>query len=174
MIDKLNKKRIFLKNLQSKFFLKANPYKLKANKAFVSMIALLLANVFLVIGLSVFNIALREIVLSSGARDSLFAFYAADSGMECALYWDIRMNAFSTDTASGNINCSEQTVGVVFTGCGVDCSRNTFNLNYSTGACVSVEVNKLPDDKTLIKSFGKNSCDVNNLRRVERAWQVSY
>ncbi len=153
------------------------------NKAFVSMIALLLANIFLIIGLSVFNIAMREVILSSGAKESLFAFYAADGGMECALYWDVRENSFSTDTPSSPINCSGQDVSVTFIqDCGTDCSRNIFSLAYPpdrTGTCVQVEVVKEFDSdtlikSTLIKSFGQNTCDENNERRVERAWKVTY
>ena len=171
MIIKSNKKRINKENLQSRFSLKAKSYKLKANRAFVSMIALLLSNIFLIIGLSVFNIAFREISLSTGARDSLFAFYAADAGMECALYWDIKGNVFTTDTASGNINCSDQNIAVSFyQDCGADCSRNTFSLNYTNGTSVYVEVTKLPGDDTKIESFGRKEVG----RKVERAWQVTY
>jgi hypothetical protein len=174
MFYKKDKKIIKEENLQSKFSLQTPNYKLQTNKAFVSMIALLLSNIFLVIGLSVFNIALREIVLSSGARESLFAFYAADGGMECALYWDIEKNHFSTDVDLGNINCSEQDIPVIFTDCGADCSRNVFSLNYPSGSCVNVEVKKLPGDITEIKSFGQNTCVVSNKNRVERAWRVTY
>ena len=175
MFYKSNKKRINGKNLENKFFLKAKNYKLRTERAFVSMISLLLANVFLIIGLSVFNIALREVILSSGARESLFAFYAADGGMECALYWDIRENAFSTSTAVSSVNCSEQDAVVgFFQDCGADCSRSVFNLTYPSGACVQVEVSKLPEEKTRIKSFGQNTCDTSSLKRVERAWKVTY
>ncbi|MBU1046214.1 pilus assembly PilX N-terminal domain-containing protein [Patescibacteria group bacterium] len=171
-----NNKIINIKNLRSKLFLKANIYKLRADKAFVSMIALLLANVFLVIGLSIFGIAMREVILSSGARESLFAFYAADGGMECALYWDIHEDNFSNTAAPlSNINCSGQDVAVSFNqDCGANCSRNNFSLSYPSGACVQVDIYKLNDDDTLIKSFGQNTCDPNNKKRVERAWQVTY
>jgi hypothetical protein len=51
--------------------------------------AVLTASLVLTIGLALFNITLKEFVLSSQIRDSQFAFYAADSGLECALYWDL-------------------------------------------------------------------------------------
>jgi len=147
-------------------------------KAFVSMIALLLANVFLVIGLSVFNIALREVILSSGSKESLFAFYAADGGMECALYWDIQEDAFSTSTPASTLNCSEQNAIInTYLDCGIDgldCVRMDFRLDYDSGACVKVDVFKSAEGNTIIRSFGQNSCDPLNQRKVERAWQVMY
>ena len=38
------------------------------------------------IGLGIFSIATRETVLSGTAREAQYAFYAADAGVECALY----------------------------------------------------------------------------------------
>ncbi len=35
------------------------------------------------------NLSLKEFALSSLVRDSEYAFYAADSGTECAFYWDL-------------------------------------------------------------------------------------
>ena len=148
----------------------------KKNKAFVSIIAILLANVFLVIGISVFSISLREIVISGGLKDSSIAFYGVDTGMECALYWDIKEKIFSTSTAPVvGVNCGEQDALISFyKDCGLDCSRNIFELNYPSGSCAQVELFKLADGSTVIKSFGQNTCDVNRKNRVERAWQVSY
>lgn len=40
----------------------------------------------MVIGLGIFSIAVRESVLSGSAREAQYAFYAADAGVECALY----------------------------------------------------------------------------------------
>ncbi|MCK5285766.1 MAG: pilus assembly PilX N-terminal domain-containing protein [Candidatus Pacebacteria bacterium] len=176
MIYKKNKKRINRENLRRKFSLKAKSYKLNTDRAFVSMIALMLANIFLIIGLSIFNIALRELTLSSGAKESLFAFYAADGGMECALYWDIQQNAFSTSTSPTHVNCSGQDAEVVFTtdDCGGDCRKNTFDLSFPSGSHAYIELTKESDGDTVIVSAGQNTIDPNNSRRVERAWRVRY
>jgi len=174
-IKKIN--NLNLKKKQSFFQSSSFFYFQHSNKAFVSMIALLLANIFLVIGMSIFNIALREVILSSGARESIFAFYAADGGMECALYWDIKAGVFSNSTSPVSIDCSGQTAIVTaYTDCGVDCRRNTFNLNYSNDSCVQVELFKYPEpeEETIIKSFGQNTCNPLRKDRVERAWKVSY
>lgn len=55
---------------------------------FAVLFAALVGALALAIGLAVFNITVRELILSSQARESQAAFYSADAGMECGLYWD--------------------------------------------------------------------------------------
>jgi len=70
------------------------------NKGFVILIAVLVAGIFVVIGASILLISVKELELSTGQTQSQYAFYAADTGMECALYWDLRYSAFATSTNS--------------------------------------------------------------------------
>lgn len=60
------------------------------------MFSVLLASFLLTIGLSIFSIALKELAISTAARQSVRAFFAADSGRECALYWDVKMGKVPT------------------------------------------------------------------------------
>lgn len=60
------------------------------HNGFALLFAILTASLILTVGLAIFNITLKEFVLSSQIRDSQFAFYAADTGLECALYWDLQ------------------------------------------------------------------------------------
>lgn len=62
---------------------------------FVLSFSVLIAGVLLSVGLAIFSITLKELLLSSGGRESQFAFYAADTGGECALYWDIKHPGYS-------------------------------------------------------------------------------
>ena len=55
-------------------------------KGFVILFTILISAIILMIGLGIFSIATRETVLSGTAREAQYAFYAADSGIECALY----------------------------------------------------------------------------------------
>lgn len=64
------------------------------------MLAALVASIVLALGTSIFQIAQKEFALSAMGRDSQFAFYAADTAAECALYWDIRYAYFGTTTPS--------------------------------------------------------------------------
>ena len=58
--------------------------------------------------------------LSGTGRDSQFAFYAADVGAECALYWDLKHHVFVIPTAENGapdqftIRCSGASPTVVF------------------------------------------------------------
>lgn len=60
--------------------------------------ALLVSSLALAIGASIFDITAREIDLSNTATQSQYAVYIADSGAECALYWD----SHYTNVASNN------------------------------------------------------------------------
>ena len=63
-------------------------------KGFTLFYAMLISSLLLAVGLAVLNITFKEFVLSTGARDSETAFYAADSALECALYWDYKQRPF--------------------------------------------------------------------------------
>ncbi|MBU1557667.1 pilus assembly PilX N-terminal domain-containing protein [Patescibacteria group bacterium] len=160
------------------------------NKGFVLLIAVLLASVFTLIGASIFTISVKELMLSSGGKESQYAFYAADSGLECALYWDLRHNPFATSTSSvepSNIYCSDQDV--------TSLPEWDWNPISSTKGETSFSFDLYPDDSsrddcaviyvvkenvspgiytTQIESRGYNTCDVNNPRRVERAIRANY
>jgi Tfp pilus assembly protein PilX len=59
-------------------------------KGFALLFAVLVSSLLLTIGLSIFNIALKELAISTASRQSIYAFYAADSGREYVLYRDIK------------------------------------------------------------------------------------
>jgi hypothetical protein len=68
------------------------------NRGFALLFAALIAAIVLSLGVSIVAIAIKQVQLSSISRESQYAFYAADSSAECALYWDIRYNYFATST----------------------------------------------------------------------------
>lgn len=86
-------------------------------RGFTLLLAALVASIVLALGSSVFLIARKQVTLSSLGRDSQFAFYAADTGAECALYWDIRYNLFATSTPwlAAAPTCAEQTLNEIVT-----------------------------------------------------------
>ncbi len=70
---------------------------------------MLTASLALSIGLAIYDLTAREIELSGAGTQSQYALYAADTGAECALYWDYKYtggnnnnggsgSAFSTST----------------------------------------------------------------------------
>lgn len=58
-------------------------------KGFTLLFAILVSILILAVGASIINIALKQVILSGAGRESQFAFYAANTGMECALFWDL-------------------------------------------------------------------------------------
>ena len=85
------------------------------SRGFTILLAALVASLVLSLGISVFTIAQKQLLLSSLSRTSQYAFYAADTGAECALYWDLRHTAFdstSTDPLT-ELTCDGQTVEII-------------------------------------------------------------
>jgi Tfp pilus assembly protein PilX len=71
-------------------------------KGFALLFSVLIASLLLTIGLSIFSITLKELAISTSARQSIYAFYAADSGREYALHEDVKLGNVDFDTQSGN------------------------------------------------------------------------
>lgn len=57
-------------------------------KGYVLLLAVLISSIILAMSLGVFAIALKEVTLSTFARDSVRAFAAASRGLECAMFYD--------------------------------------------------------------------------------------
>ena len=102
--------------IRALFMLKTQNSKLKTNqRGFTLLMAAIVSSIVLSVGAATFGIALKQVTLSSIGRNSQFAFYAADSGAECALYWDIRFIAFATSSLSDardSITCDEKSITV--------------------------------------------------------------
>jgi len=70
--------------------------KIKRDGGFALLFSVLISSLLLTIGLSIFSIALKELAISTNARQSIFAFYAADSGREYVKYLDTKLGTAST------------------------------------------------------------------------------
>lgn len=62
--------------------------KTRLQKGFVSLFVALLAAVILTISIGVASVSLKELALSSTASQASRAFYAANSAVECVLFFD--------------------------------------------------------------------------------------
>ncbi len=142
------------------------------NKGFTLFVAMVVMGTVLLVAAGVVSLAARQSLVSSSGRDSQYAFYAADTGIECAIYWDVQnpsgISAFSTTTGS-QINCNNQTMTVG----GTSVSTFTFNFNPDP-YCTIVTVTKDVNGSTRIDSLGYNTCDSSNPRRVERGIKAVY
>jgi hypothetical protein len=66
----------------------------KSKAGFAILFAVLLASFLITLGISIFSISLKEILITTSVRDSQIAFYTADSAQECAQYWDFKKGVF--------------------------------------------------------------------------------
>ncbi len=163
----------------------------KIKNGFTLLFASLVGSLLLAIGIATFNIVLRELNLSSIVRESHLAFYVADSGWECAFYWDRKHPAvFATSTHSSLpgsfipnptiIQCNNQPISVYSPDRSTFSAISTFRIPLDGTACADVTVSKTDDNQdkistTVIESRGKNDCTENpNPNRVERAIRVKY
>jgi hypothetical protein len=141
-------------------------------EGFTLLIAIITTGTLLLVAAGIMSLAVRSSVIYSAARESQYAFYAADTGVECALYWDVQnpsgFTAFSTSTSS-QITCNSQTMNAGGS------QSSEFEFNFAPDPyCAKVVVTKPSDGSTTIESFGYNSCDSSNTKRVERAVKVTY
>jgi len=63
--------------------------KQKMNKGFVVLFSILISSIILLISTGIYEVVQKQVVLSSYARESQKAFYAADAALDCALFNDI-------------------------------------------------------------------------------------
>lgn len=68
------------------------------HKGFSLLLAVLMGSLILSVGLGIFNLTFKESIISASGRESQYALYAADSGIECALYYDVGKNTGSGAT----------------------------------------------------------------------------
>lgn len=55
---------------------------------FTIFFAVLVSSLALAVGVAIYDLVSRELVLSQTTTQSQYAIFAADTGVECALYWD--------------------------------------------------------------------------------------
>ncbi len=72
----------------------------KQPKGFTMFFAALVGSLALAIGISMYDITVRQIILSSVISQSQYAIYAADAGIECALYWDSKCTLSTCDNGT--------------------------------------------------------------------------
>lgn len=152
---------------------------IKANrqKGFSMFLAVVITGTLLVVATGMVTLAYKQSLISASGRDSHIAFYAADTGLECALYWDVKnpsgTSAFDMSTGT-SINCNRDANNSsnqwVVGGSGSSSFTITF-LPYAY--CAVVQVTKSGNDTTIV-SKGYNTCDSSNPRRVERAVRAEY
>lgn len=163
---------------------------------------MLVGGLALSIGIAIYDLTVRELDLSQTATQSQFAIYAADTGAECALYWDFKcpLGTCTTNGAAGSafatssqmaypgsgIMCNgldvrAQSTWAVVAPIGESAATTTFTITFSPQPyCAVVTVAKYgTPTKTSVTSkgynFGSATCGSTvGMVRLERALRVSY
>lgn len=179
-------------------------------EGFVIIIALIVSVIVLTVGIGIISITLKDYLFSGVVTESHKAFYAADTGLDCAFYYDIQNDGFatpapipsgptedptddpffSTTYAANSITCGSQTLTPTIS-CGESGTIRSCTISFDTlGSATSpscfetsviyklnhrgtVAVSDDGESVTVI-SRGWNTCDSNNLRRLERALELTY
>lgn len=165
-----------------------NKLKIKTSKqgGFTLLLSLLVISIILSVGFGVFDIMTKELKLSGIGRESQIAFYAADAGIECAYFWDIKHPDKTESYFYGNpseISCAG--IKKTPTKDGNDFYVFEFDMGKKEEAnqkCAKVKVKKdvFPSNdglynitETTIESRGYNyPCDSKSSHKVERAIRV--
>jgi len=147
---------------------------IRAQKGFTLLIAVVFSAVVLSLGTALLDIAYKQILLASSAKQSEVAFYNADAALECALYYDQQQNAFNPANPSSSVTCDTRTSNFVPNIAG---GVNTSNFDLSCaagGTSAHVTVIKAISGNTSIYTTGYSNCNTSDTRRVERGLKAAY
>lgn len=147
-------------------------------RGFTLLFAVLVGSLLFSLGVAIANLTLKELAFSGAGKESETAFFASDSGTECALYWDLRVgNTFPNSNSAprrSSIVCNGLALSLTVTGQTSSAATTTFRESFSP-SCADVIVGKTRAGSTVIESRGRNDCGVgDNPARVERALRVRY
>ena len=147
---------------------------------FTLLFSVLIGSLLFSVGMAIANLATREVVLSAAGKESEAAFFAADTGVECALYFDFRVPGTfpnsSTAPRGSSVTCNTASLPLTVVSQNATAATTTFRVSFSP-SCAEVIVGKTagPPGHTVIESRGRNECGTAaNPARVERALRVRY
>ena len=162
-------------------------------KGMALLIAVIATSALLLASIAISDISFKQQLISYSGRESKIAFYAADAGLECALYYDLKVDDFfntpnTNPLAARSLECNgiPATVHNITTAQGADPFISRFSYNLPSGLCVIVEIEKITSGSnilTQVTSRGYNtSCSSHGVvpiisigaRNVERALEVNY
>jgi len=163
-----------------------------SNQGFALLVAVIFTSVMLAFSLLIGTLAYKQAVLANHARDSQYAFYAADAGLECLLRSDFRDKNFQyLDPTTGgartsppaNIACggnSSSQVSYCYDAAGcVDQLRYEALIDLAENRCARVTIYKPQPGggyRTFLFSEGYNtSCSsLSTARYAARGIRINY
>lgn len=157
---------------------------IRSAQGFALFYSVIIISLILTIAISISNITYRQTLLSNLAKDSQIAFYQADAGIECGLYYDVKQGSFplgmtlaTAQTNLSSINCGGNELVLMVNESSAVSNHDYFVYQEGTGntlPCYKVVFDKVktPGVNT-IDAHGYNLCG-EGPKRVERALHVTY
>jgi len=125
-------------------FFQQQSHMIHRKKGYTLLFAVIVSMLVLSIATFILSISRKQAILSSSARDSEYAFYSADSGLECAIE---HMDILATSTLVGSMSCGGGPLNGVNSNIAVSQTfiingqtvqgTSTFNMFTGTGAGTS-------------------------------------
>ena len=153
------------------------------------LVAVILSSVILSVAMALLDIAYKQQLLASTTKQSQYAFYNADNAMECALYWDQKVDAFDYTplVPAPNVMCNTMpvihSITNIVSGGGGMLRKTTFDITCS-GSDVRGSITVYKSDgtgtcgtgssHTCVYVTGYSSCESTDPRRIERGLKVLY
>ncbi|MDB5255146.1 MAG: seg [Candidatus Nomurabacteria bacterium] len=150
----------------------------KKDKGFAMLFTVLVISVILSIALGISDLTFKQTLLSNSAKNSQLAFYQADSGVECAMYYDLTLGQLSHGTvladAPQQITCGGNTASLVSSQSTTDYFVYQEDIA-NNNPCYSIIFDKTyaTSQKDVVSSRGFSTCQANP-QQVERGLSVSY
>jgi hypothetical protein len=151
-----------------------------SKKGFALLFTVLVISIILAIGLGISDVTYKQTILSSLARNSQLAFYQADSGVECGMYFDVQGGIFPRGTTAADaaskdptIYCGDNTLTFTPASSHDDYFVYTEQTPNGTDPCYSVTFDKTDPVHNSVSSRGLSTC-INTAQQVERALNVTY
>jgi Tfp pilus assembly protein PilX len=147
-----------------------------SSRGFTLLIAVIFTSVVLAVALALLDVSYKQITLASSARQSQYAFYAADSGVECALFQDSEDTFdYTSEPVSGSFMCEGQTVDFRAPAASGGSRSTTFSIPCAGGGTsADITVQKLATGNTNLYSNGYNNCSASDPQRVQRGEEAHY
>ncbi len=153
-------------------------------KGITLLIAVFIASVALAVAIGIFSFLYSENQLAVATEDSFAAYRAADSGIDCALYWDIKgtagdgsQSAFpASPTLPFNIFCGGNTVAVN----NFNADTYKFDIDFSANdssnhSCAHVSITKVNNSASIISLGESKICSsASSNRTVQRGIELDY
>jgi len=135
-------------------------YRKPRSQGIAIFFAVIFVSITLAVALGVSDLIFGEQKISQDERDSKRAFYNADSGAECMLYWGLRKDLFSNPNSAVTIDCFGLSGIVIPAVSGSGTTVRFVTVKLSDGTCTDLEITRVDGipPRYILRSRGQTAC----------------